>query len=102
MKLDDHQFLERINREAARTGHPLPPLADQSPRNLRVWGSFLERCLRGGVSLSDERWERVSVTSREPLTAFALSGDDGERGEDDDDFRLGLQLLMGMLGDPQD
>ena len=102
MKLDDHQFLVRINREAARAGQPLPPLAGQSPDTLRVWGAFLEACLRSGISLSDQRWERVSVSSREPVTAFELGSGGPERDEEDDDFRLGLQLLMGMLGDRQE
>ena len=102
MKLDDHQFLLTINREAARAGRPLPSLVDQSPDTLRVWGSFLEACLRNGISLSDPRWERVSVSSREPVTAFELGSGAPTRGDDDDDFRLGLQLLMGMLGDRQE
>jgi len=102
MKLDDHQFLTLINREAARAGGPLPPLAEPSPDTLRTWGTFLEACLRNGISLSDQRWERISVVSRDPVTVFELSSAAPAPADDDDDFRLGLQLLMGMLGDRQE
>jgi len=102
MKLDDHQFLIRINREAARAGQPLPPLAEPSSETLRAWGTFLEACLRNGITLSDQRWERISVASREPVTAFHLDGAGPAHDDDEDDFRLGLQLLMGMLGDRQE
>lgn len=102
MKLDDHQFLLRINREAARVGQPLPALAQSSPEALRVWSAFLEACLRSDISLSDPRWDRISVASREPVTAFELAMGAPPEDDDDDDFRLGLQLLMGMLGDRQD
>ena len=101
MKLDDHQFLIRINREAARAGQPLPPLAEPSSETLRVWGAVLEACLRKGISLSDRRWGQVSVASRAPVTAFHLDTARPAQ-DDDDDFKLGLQLLMGMLGDRQE
>ena len=102
MKLDDHQFLLRINREAARAGRPLPPLVEPSPETLRAWGTFLEACLRNGITLSDPRWERISVASREPVTSFHMDSAGPAPQDDADDFRLGLQLLMGMLDDAQE
>lgn len=102
MALDDEVFLGKINEISRRNRLSLPAVkAGQLPPSafLAEWAKFLEDCVRNGVPLSDERWQRLTVKSRVPQTVFSLeaSSDTGS----DPDFRVGLQLLLGLLGDQE-
>ena len=102
MAFDDDVFLSRINDISrrnrlnlpARKPGELPPAAF-----LSEWAKFLEDCVRSGIALSDERWQRLTVTSRSPYTVFSLEGSPSEGT--DPDFRVGLQLLLGLLEDDE-
>lgn len=96
--MDDQLFLEKINEIAREHGLRLPAPRDREPTSaafLSEWARFLEECVKNGVALSDERWPRLTVESRSPHTVFAL--DPHTMTAADPDFRVGLQLLMGLL-----
>jgi len=97
--MDDRQFLSNINKIAAEHRLRLP-LIDESPPSgdvISAWAGFLELCVKRGIKLSDERWARLMIEKQKPVTVFELQGSGGQAP--DADFRVGLQLLMGMLGD---
>ena len=62
--------------------------------------THLETCVKKGIHLSDDRWQRVSVLSKTPHTVFVLEDAGGDPG--DPDFRVGLQLLMGLLEEQEE
>ena len=96
--MDDGLFLERINEIARSQRLRLPAPRDlEAPSTafLTEWARFLEDCVKKGIVLSDERWQRLTVESRTPHTVFAL--DPHTTAAADPDFRVGLQLLMGLL-----
>ena len=100
MPLDDEAFVARINEIARRDRLRLPAVKGgelPSTEFLAEWAKFLEDCVKQGVALSDERWGRVTVQSKSPHTVFALEESSGVRV--DPDFRVGLALLMGLLGE---
>lgn len=103
MKHDDRQFLKIINDIAREQGFVLPALdKNSSPSSdvVSTWATFLQACVRQGITLSDTRWERIVVNQRRRTSVFSLTaGPGGEvaRADDPEDFRVGLQLLMGML-----
>jgi hypothetical protein len=101
--MEDTVFVSKLNSIARDESLKLPFLSTgESPSTefLDDWARFLELCVKEGVQLSDARWKRVTVTSNAPHTRFAL--DLGEDDPEDPDFRVGLQLLMGMLGPEED
>jgi hypothetical protein len=96
--MDDELFLERINDIARDHRLRLPASREgeaPSAAFLGEWARFLEDCLKKGIALSDERWPRLTVASRSPHTVFALEPAASKAA--DPDFRVGLQLLMGLL-----
>jgi hypothetical protein len=95
--MDDRQFLTSINKITAEHRLRLP-LIDESPPSgdvISAWAGFLEVCVKQGIKLSDPRWGRLSIGKQTPVTVFELRGSSSE--PPDADFRVGLQLLMGML-----
>jgi hypothetical protein len=99
----DEQFIAKLNRVLADLGGDLPSL-DGSGRpdskTVAFWADFLQACVRSGVELSDPRWAHLSVVRRGSATELAL--DPVDKPELDDEFKVGLQLLMGMLGGQDD
>jgi len=96
--MDDELFLERINEIARDQRLHLPtPREGEAPSTafLSEWARFLEGCVKKGIPLSDERWQRLTAESRTPHAVFAL--DPHTSAAVDPDFRVGLQLLMGLL-----
>jgi len=94
--VDDETFINRLNQIAKLGGLKLPNLGEggaPTPQGLSRWSSFLSECLRAGVSLADPRWKRVSIDNSGPYTTFILEN----RKTADTDFRVGLQLLLGLL-----
>lgn len=100
--MDEAVFVYKLN-EIARDHHlKLPVLKKRdapSPKLLVEWASFLEACVKKGLSLSDPLWQRLRVESNSPHARFALEGSGEE--PDDEDFRIGLQLLMGLMEQPE-
>lgn len=95
--MNDDQFLKNINRITAEHGLRLPMIGDAQPPGAEVsaWAEFLEVCVKKGIKISDPRWRRLSFAKQEPVTVFELQGPSLEPS--DTDFRVGLQLLIGML-----
>jgi hypothetical protein len=95
--MNDTQFLKSINQITAKHHLKLPVIRDANPPGAAVsaWAGFLELCVKNGIKISDPRWRRVSFAKQEPVTVFELHAATAEPG--DPDFRIGLQLLIGML-----
>jgi hypothetical protein len=96
--MNDQRFLSILNAVSRERGFHMPTLkTGESPSSgfLDDWAEFLETCVRKGIGLSDPRWQRVAIESNSPHSQFALEG--GGDPSEDADFRVGLQLLLGML-----
>ena len=98
MAIDDELFVGKLN-EIARANHlRLPSLRSgevPTAAFLEEWAKFLEDCVKKGIALSDERWQRLTLESTAPHAVFDLERGASTAG--DPDFRVGLQLLMGLL-----
>ncbi len=97
--MNDARFISILNSLAKERRIKLPVLrGDERPASsaVAIWADFLENCVKRGVSLSDTRWQRVSIKEVAGCTAFVLEG--GCDPPPDPDFRVGLQLLMGLMG----
>jgi hypothetical protein len=97
MTMNDKVFISRLNEITKEHGLKLPILDDKEPASaeLSSWARFLELCVKKGISLGDARWNRVTIKNDTPQTKFVLEG--GDSTPLDSDFRVGLQLLLGML-----
>lgn len=95
--MEDEQFIAHINKIAADNKFRLPVIDESPPseKAISAWAEFLKICMKHGIKLSDPRWERVTIGKHRPVTVFELQGVSSE--PPDTDFRVGLQLLMGML-----
>ncbi|MFQ5512158.1 MAG: hypothetical protein ACE5EO_09940 [Candidatus Krumholzibacteriia bacterium] len=96
--LDDQKFVAKLNQISRSHGRKLPVLrGGETPSGefLDDWARFLENCVKGGIPLSDPRWQRIGARDEGGYTHFMLELEEG--GEQDPDFRVGLQLLMGIL-----
>lgn len=95
--MNDDQFLRNINRITAENRLSLPVIGGaQAPSaEVSAWAQFLELCVKKGIKISDPRWRRLSFAKQKPVTVFELQGKSSE--PTDTDFRVGLQLLIGML-----
>lgn len=99
--MDDQQFIASINRASSESRLRLPGVgasASPSSEAVSAWAGFLERCVKSGVELSDARWRRLTVERDKPVTSFLLQAGSDLDEDDDSEFRVGLALLMGMLG----
>ena len=102
--MDDKAFVSHLNDIARQNAFKLPLLGqNETPDGefLADWAKFLELCVKKGISLADPRWEQLRVEGETSHTHFALSAT-GTMSRSDEDFRVGLQLLMGMLADKPD
>jgi hypothetical protein len=95
--VDDEQFLINLNRIAVENNFRLPVINESPPSvdTIAAWAGFLHECVKRGIALSDPRWGRITVSRQKPVTVFDLPG--ATARPRDDDFKVGLQLLMGML-----
>ena len=96
--MNDQQFISALNAVSRERGLNMPHLAGSEPPTgefLAEWAEFLETCVKKGIGLSDPRWQRVTIESNTPHSRFMLGA--GGAPSMDADFRVGLQLLMGLL-----
>jgi hypothetical protein len=96
--VNDQQFISILNAVSQEKGLHLPALSGNEPPSgefLSEWAVFLETCVKKGIGLSDPRWQRVSIESNVPHSLFSLEA--GGDPSSDEDFRVGLQLLVGLL-----
>ena len=101
--IDDPKFISKLNQISRNHGGSLPVLGGgETPSSefLSDWARFLENCVKEGIPLSDPRWQRVGVSDDTGYTHFTLEIDDDS--PQDPDFRVGLQLLMGILNTDED
>lgn len=97
--MNDQRFISTLNAVWSEHGMQMPALRDdESPSSefLAQWAGFLEGCVKKGIGLSDTRWQRVTIATDSPGREFTLLA--GDETQPDADFRVGLQLLMGLLG----
>jgi hypothetical protein len=97
--MEDDQFVAKLNRIAGERRLALPGVdaAAPSAEAVAAWAGFLEACVRRGIRLSDPRWKRLTLSQAQPVAVFTMGP--GAPGNRDADFRVGLQLLVGMLHD---
>lgn len=96
--MDDKQFISRLNQILAENDLRLPLIDKDNAKDGNVvshWAGFLEICLKRGIKLSDPRWSRVIIKKQKPVTVLSL--DRTIPKPEKPDFRVGLQLLLGML-----
>ncbi len=101
--MDDRAFVTRLNDITREHRLKLPVLRkdeDASGHFLSDWVKFLELCVKKGLHLSDPRWQQLSVEGDRPHTRFSIETEGAPPA--DPDFRVGLQLLMGMLGEDEE
>ncbi len=100
--MDDARFLSILNSALAESGVDLSaPASPSDPAAVAAWAAFLRRCVSQGISIADPRWAGLEVRGAGKRRALALSpgsepGPQQAGGETD--FRVGLALLMAMLG----
>lgn len=94
--MDDTLFVTKLNAIVREHGFDLPRADAQEPSVAQVesWAAFLRECVKRGIKLSDPRWQRISMTQGDGEAQFLITQNEPE---EDDDFRVGLALLMGML-----
>jgi hypothetical protein len=98
--MNDDKFLAILNSITREHRLKLPVLPRDKPPSgdsLTAWATCLEQCIKQGITLSDPRWQRVTIADTKNYTTFALEA--GSNEIDDGEFRIGLQLLMSVLGD---
>jgi len=97
--MDDSQFTNILNRLSHEKRIDIRRFHSKTPKGADVssWVDLLQSAIREGVALSDPRWRRLTVENRRDRTVFALRAAD--QTEPDEDFRLGLQLFMTILGE---
>jgi hypothetical protein len=95
--MDDEHFITTLNRVTSENRLRLPVIDESPPSGdtISAWAEFLQLCVKRSIKLSDPRWGRVTIDKHKPTTVFELQGAAVEQS--DPDFRVGLQLLMGML-----
>lgn len=96
--MNDDRFIATMNTICRKNELTLPVLSGGSKPSsefLTRWASFLELCDREGVALSDDRWDRLRLLSDRAYSRFVLEQSDDAPA--DPDFRVGLQLLMGVF-----
>ena len=97
--MNDAQFLTTLNAITHDNTLKLPFLsADTTPssEDVAVWANCLQLCMKQGISISDARWKRVKMkSSTKKFTIFEL--EETAEQEPDEDFKVGLQLLIGTI-----
>jgi len=97
--VNDERFISILNDVSGECGLCMPALSPgDSPSSefLSDWARFLESCVKKGVELSDPRWQRVTIDTNTPHSHFTLD-EAATDPSSDEDFRVGLQLLVGLL-----
>lgn len=96
--MDDRCFLETLNRLSRERNLMLGRLgsgSEISVEEMDRWATFLGWCMNEGISLADARWQQVRVAPAGGHSEFHLQV--SEPVGHDSNFRVGLQLLIGVL-----
>jgi len=98
--MNDTRFLAALNDALGACGLDLSaPAARSDPAAVEAWARFLSACVERGVSIADPRWGRLEVRTGAEGTRLALPAPGARSDEgDSQDFRVGLSLLMSLLG----
>ncbi len=96
--MNNREFLDTLNRISRKRRLSLGRLgsgSEASVEEMDRWATFLGWCMNEGISLGDARWRRVRVMPCDGHSEFQYEG--AEPAGHDSDFRVGLQLLIGVL-----
>lgn len=101
--MDDRRFLSILNESMDECGlDPYRPVSPDDPAAVAAWAGFLSRCMSRGISITDTRWSRLELRRRQGGATIILPPGTGRRPDPESssqDFRVGLSLLISMLGD---
>lgn len=97
--MNNHRFVTILNDVAASMASaPLEPAAGRSEADaVQTWAEFLRRCVEAGVSVGDPRWRLLEVHRAGGKRRFRLPAAGHAPVETQDDFSVGLALLMSVL-----
>jgi hypothetical protein len=97
--MNNQRFVTILNDVAASmSSAPLEPAAGRSEADaVQVWAEFLRRCVEAGVSVGDPRWRLLEVHRSAGRRRFRLPAGGRTPAETQDDFSVGLALLMSVL-----
>ncbi len=99
--MDDTRFLSVLNAALEACGLDLSvPASPRDPEAVAAWARFLSACAEQGVSIADPRWARVELRRRNGVPRLALpsGGPSDAPAAGQQDFRVGLSLLMSLFG----
>jgi hypothetical protein len=65
--------------------------------SIEAWAGFLSACIAKGVSIGDPRWRELEVRVRGGQPRFTLPPDRSAHPPLENDFSVGLTLLIGLL-----
>jgi hypothetical protein len=102
--MDNSRFLAILNRAARESGLDLSgPASPSDPSVVSAWAGFLRECVDAGVSIADPRWRTLEIHLVGGVPTLSLASAPPESdGDGEDDFTLGLSLLISMLGSNPD
>lgn len=100
--MDNARFLAVLNQALRESGLDLAaPTSPTDPAAVAAWAGFLRLCVAQGVSIADSRWRSLEMRSHQGSHSLVLAPGHLEReqaADGEEDFTLGLSLLMSMLG----
>jgi hypothetical protein len=98
-EIDDRRFVSTLNRVWDELGLNWgDPPAPADPDAVAAWARFLAACTQSGISVGDPRWRRLEVHGRDGRPRFHLPSGTGTATSTGKDFRVGLALLVSLLG----
>jgi hypothetical protein len=98
--MENDQFVARINRILMERRLSLPLVEGDETGDITAvsaWAGFLQDCVRAGIQISDPRWQRLRVARNTPVTQLVL--DEDFESPSDEEFKVGLALLMSLFSD---
>jgi hypothetical protein len=97
--MNDRRFLDVVNTVAPSFSAIWDAGAARrgDPASIEAWAGFLSACVERGVSLGDPRWRDLEVRVRAGQPRFALPSARAAAAPLENDFSVGLALLMGLL-----
>jgi hypothetical protein len=99
-EIGDRRFVSTLNTVWDELGLDWgTPPAPADPAAVASWARFLAACAQRGISVGDPRWRRLEVRRKDGRPRFHLPiGPGSGTSSTGKDFRVGLALLVSLLG----